>query len=336
LRILMRHGRQSTGIARFPNESHRVRALFFSIVATLALIGSEGASAPNAADDACSEITRLALSSCEAEAQGTLVLTEARCANIAEAHAEKTCKQQAQTAAKDEQRSCVKQRNLRKGVCARLGPAAYSPAIDPTNFLTSTTIDNPFFPLMPGKTFVYEGQTADGFEHVEFAVTRATRVILGVTCVEVHDTRKIGGIVTEDTRDWFAQDKDGNVWYLGENTTLVDNGLPIDLSGTWTAGVAGAQPGIIMKALPAVMDFYRQEFLVGEAEDLAEVISLTATESTPYTSCSSDCLETEESSPLKPGDIEHKFYKMGVGNILTIDLAVTPAERSELVKIITK
>jgi hypothetical protein len=190
--------------------------------------------------------------------------------------------------------------------------------------------------LIPGKTFVYEGQTTEGFEHVEFAVTHATRVILGVTCIEVHDTRKIGGIVTEDTRDWFAQDKDGNVWYFGENTTLVDNGLPIDLSGTWTAGSALAQPGIIMKAHPALKDFYRQEFFVGEAEDLAEVISLSASESTPYTSCNNDCLETEESSPLKPGDVEHKFYKIGVGNILTIDLVTTPAQRSELVNIITE
>jgi hypothetical protein len=333
----MRHEKKSTGATRISNRvtSHRSRALFLSLAATLALAGSGAASAANA-DDACSEITGLALSSCQAEAAGTLLLTEARCANIADAHAEKTCKQQAQTAAKDEEKSCVKQRALRKGVCARMGQAAYSPAIDPANFSTSTTIDNPFFPLLPGKTFVYEGHIADGFEHVEFAVTHATRVILGVTCVEVHDTRKVNGVVLEDTRDWFAQDKDGNVWYFGENTTLVDNGLPIDLSGSWTGGIDGAQPGIIMKAHPALKDFYRQEFLVGEAEDLAEVISLTASESTPYTSCTNDCLETQESSSLAPGDVEHKFYKMGVGNILTIDLASTPAERSELVNIITQ
>jgi hypothetical protein len=167
-------------------------------------------------------------------------------------------------------------------------------------------------------------------------VTHHTRVILGITCVEVRDKRSLKGRVTEDTRDWFAQDKDGNVWYFGENTALVHNGLPTDLSGTWTAGADGAQPGLIMEARPAFGDFYRQEFLVGEAEDLAEVLSLTASASTKYTSCTKECLETEETSPLKPGDVEHKFYKLGVGNILTIDLATNPPERSELVKIITE
>src|ERR1700682_2756556 len=279
----MRHEKESTGPARVPTRSDHLCALFLSLAATLALMGA-GRVPANAADNACKEITGLAMSSCKAEAEGTRLLTEARCANIADAAAEKMCKHQAEVAAKDEEKTCKEQRVLRKRVCARLGPGAYSPAIDPANFSSSTTIDNPFFALIPGKTFIYEGQTTEGFEHVEFAVTHATRVILGVTCIEVHDTRKIGGIVTEDTRDWFAQDKDGNVWYFGENTTLVDNGLPIDLSGTLTAWIALDQPGIIMKAHPALKDFYRQEFFVGEAEDLAEVINLSASESTPYTS----------------------------------------------------
>lgn len=224
-----------------------------------------------------------------------------------------------------------------------IGPAPYSPVIDAASFPTSTTIDNPFFPLKPGTTFVYEGQTADGFEHVEFAVTHATRTILDIECVEVHDVRRVAGQVVEDTRDWFAQDKLGNVWYFGENTTLVegggslvDGGLPTDLSGTWTAGVDGAQPGFVMEASPTVGDFYRQEFFVGEAEDLAEVLSLTASESVAAATCTNECLETEESSTLAPGDIEHKFYKRNVGNVLTIDLASDPPERSELVQIITE
>jgi hypothetical protein len=291
--------------------------------------------AADAGTDACKAITKLAFSSCEAEARGTKLLTEARCTNLADQAAQKTCAQQAASDAQDEVQSCKEQRGLRRGVCMRLGPAPYSPVISPANFPTSTTIDNPFFPLVPGKTFVYEGQTSEGFEHVEFAVTHATRVILGITCVEVHDVRQLDGTTVEDTRDWFAQDQAGNVWYFGENTTLVENGLPTDLSGSWTAGVDGAQPGFVMEAHPAIGDFYRQEFLVGEAEDLAEVKSLTASEAVPYTSCTNECLETEESSPLAPGDIEHKFYKMGIGNILTIDFAVDPPERSELVNILT-
>jgi hypothetical protein len=163
-------------------------------------------------------------------------------------------------------------------------------------------------------------------------VTHKTKVILGVTCIEVHDTARLNNKVAEDTRDWFAQDKEGNVWYFGENTTLVKGGLPVDLSGTWTAGVDGAQPGIIMKAHPAIGDFYRQEFSLANAEDLAEVKSLTAHATVPYGSFN-HCLKTLESSPLAPGDLENKFYVAGVGNVLTIDLAT--GERSELVRIKT-
>jgi len=293
--------------------------------------------------DACQAIAKLVIGSCQAEAQGTKLLTEARCNNISDAANQQACVQTAHSAAKEERQSCKDKQRLWKVACARLGPAPYSPVIDAANFPTPKTIDNPFFPLQPGTTFVYEGQTADGFEHVEFAVTHATRVILGITCVEVHDVRKVAGKVVEDTRDWFAQDRLGNVWYFGENTTLIDDsglplvagGLPTDLSGTWTAGVDGAQPGFVMEANPTVGDFYRQEFLAGEAEDMAEVKSLTASESVPATTCANECLETEESSTLAPGDIEHKFYKKNVGNVLTIDMAVTPNERSELVQILT-
>ncbi len=81
-------------------------------------------------------------------------------------------------------------------------------------------------------------------------------MIQGVTCVEVHDERFLDGRLLEDTRDWFAQDDDGTVWYFGENTALIDDrGLPVDLSETWTAGVDGAQPGIIMEAHPVIGDF---------------------------------------------------------------------------------
>ena len=106
----------------------------------------------------------------------------------------------------------------------------------------------------------------------------------------------------EDTRDWFAQDDAGNVWYFGENTALIDDrGLPVDLSGTWTAGVDGAQPGIVMEAAPAIGDFYRQEFLLGEAEDLAEVSSLTETVTVPFPPGTfENCLKTRSLPPLRP------------------------------------
>jgi hypothetical protein len=141
------------------------------------------------------------------------------------------CQSQASTDLNDAQQTCQEQNDVRLAACDRLGGAPYDPVIDPSNFVTR--IDNPYFPLTPGTTFVYEGQTAEGFEHDEFAVTHNTRVILGVTCVEVHDTVTLDGELTEDTLDWFAQDRDGNVWYFGENTHELEDGLITTIDGTF-------------------------------------------------------------------------------------------------------
>jgi hypothetical protein len=283
------------------------------------------------APKACSSISKTELAACKAAIQSDKSIALAKCANLADPSTTKVCKDQASSDAKDEVSNCKDERDLRTAVCARLGEAPYAPTIAPANFVA--TIDNPLFPLSPGTTFVYEGQTADGFEHDEFAVTHNTRVILDVTCIEVHDTATLDGKLAEDTRDWFAQDTDGNVWYFGENSAVIADGLPVDLTGSWTGGVDGAQPGIIMKAHPAIGDFYRQEFLIGEAEDLAEVKSLTDSVTVPFSVFNGNCLKTEETSTLAPGDVENKFYVSGVGNILTVDVAT--GERSELISITT-
>ena len=279
----------------------------------------------------CQQSAAGALASAKAGAKSAYRLALGKCANISNPGDRSSCEKQAGRDYRDALTLADEQNTLRLGVCETLGGATYEPIIDPANF--STVIDNPYFPLIPGTTFVYEGQTSDGLEHVEFAVTHTTKVVQGVTCVEIHDSRFLDGILTEDTRDWFAQDKEGAVWYFGENTTLVDNGLPVNLHGTWTGGVDGAQPGFLILAHPVVGALYRQEFSLGNAEDQAEVVSLNAKAVVPYGSFN-HCLKTLESSPLAPGDLENKFYAPGVGNLLTIDLAT--GERSELVQIITE
>jgi hypothetical protein len=307
------------------------------IAAALLFVAGAGLGSPtNAAKNSCLLTAKGGFQSCKFGAQSDERLALGTCDNIPDANLVKACLQEASMARKDALQTCKDENDLRQKVCARLGPAPYAPAIDPAHFTNSTVIDNEFFPLTPGTTFIYEGQTADGFEHVEFAVTHVMKMILNVNCVEVHDTRMVANQVVEDTRDWFAQDNDRNVWYFGENTTLVSDGLPVDLSGSWTGGVDGALPGIVMKGSPAIGDFYRQEFSLTNAEDLAEVKSLSASVTVPFPPRSFDnCLETEESSSIAPGDIEHKFYAKGIGNLLTIDMAVTPNERSELVQILT-
>jgi hypothetical protein len=278
--------------------------------------------------DACKASAQGALKSCRQGAQSDKALAIAKCANVPDAAAAKSCGQQASTEAKDALDECKDQHDARQAVCDRLGPAPYAPAIDPANY--TTTIDNPLFPLVPGTTFVYEGQGPDGLEHNEVAVTHNVRMILGVTCVEVHDTVTTNGVLTEDTLDWFAQDLAGNVWYFGENSKSVDGGLVTSLEGSWEAGVDGAQPGLVMEAHPAVGDFYRQEFLLTEAEDLAEVSSLDESVTLSNDSMYAHCLKTTETSPLEPDSHENKFYAPDVGNVLVVEEDLT----SELIDIV--
>lgn len=266
---------------------------------------------------ACHVSTDAVYRSCAAGAQSDKFLALGRCANASDAAAASTCRSQATSDAKDAAKTCADQRKFRVKTCAKLGSGPYLPAISPANFVA--TIDNPYNPLLPGTTYVYEGNTAAGLEHNEVAVTHNTKVIMGVTCVEVLDTVTINGELTERTLDWFAQDKDGNVWYFGENSEELSGGLVVDLGGSFMAGVDGAQPGIIMKAHPAIGDFYRQEFLLDEAEDLAEVLSLSESVTVPAGSYN-NCLKTKETEAIDPSALENKFYATGVGNILTNDL----------------
>src|SRR5207249_5507222 len=183
----------------------------------------------------------------------------------------------------------------------------------PANFVDRT--DNPYLPLTPGTVFIYEAHTEDGLERDEFFLTHKTVKILGVTTVEVHDTVTVDGKLTEDTLDWFAQDKEGNVWYFGEDSEELINGRVSGLGGSWQGGVNGASPGIVMEAHPKVGDFYRQEFLLNTAEDSAGVLDLSQTVTVPAGTFH-HCLETAEVTGLEPGALEHKFYAPGVGNVL--------------------
>ncbi|SIN67464.1 Copper amine oxidase N-terminal domain-containing protein [Peptoclostridium litorale DSM 5388] len=186
-------------------------------------------------------------------------------------------------------------------------------AVEPENFVK--TIDNPYFPLIPGTTFVYEGEADGQLEHVEVYVTNEKREVMGITCTVVRDRVWVDDELEEDTYDWFAQDINGNVWYFGEDSKEIDEGKVISTKGSWEAGVDGAQPGIAMKADPKEGDAYRQEYYKGEAEDMAEVISLDESLEVEYGKYD-DVLRTKEWTPLEPGVVESKYYAKGVGMIL--------------------
>lgn len=205
--------------------------------------------------------------------------------------------------------------------------STYDPAIKPDDFPTSTTIDNPLMPLLPGAVYTYKGED----EEVEVSVSERTKVILGVTCVVVRDTVRIDGEIVEDTYDWFAQDAVGNVWYFGEDTKEYENGEVVSSEGAWEAGIDGAKPGIVMHAIqPDLLAPYRQEFYAGKAEDMALVVSLDESVATPFGTFD-HCLKTREFTPLEPGVSEYKFYCKDVGLVLEVD--VGSGERVELTQL---
>jgi hypothetical protein len=191
--------------------------------------------------------------------------------------------------------------------------ADYVPVIDPADFAAG--VDNPFFPLEIGTTLLYRGVD----ELIEVTVTPYTRVVMGVTTTVVHDRVLEDGALKEDTLDWYATDRWGNVWYFGEETTEYEDGKPVSTAGSWEAGVDGAQPGIVMLGDPRVRDAYRQEFYAGEAEDVARVIALDGTADIPAGQFSG-LVVTEDSTPLDPALLEHKSYARGIGVVLEQDI----------------
>jgi hypothetical protein len=191
----------------------------------------------------------------------------------------------------------------------------YQPEIDPTAFVD--VIDNPYLPYPSGASWTYEGTEDGETEQVKVTVTPQHKEIMGISATVVRDTVTVDGEVVEDTYDWFAQDRDGNVWYLGEDSTEFENGKAVSTKGSWEAGVDGALPGIVMQAHPEVGQAYRQEYYVGEAEDLAEVSGLGATESVPVGDFD-QLVVIEEWNPLEPDVVEEKYFAPGVGLVLEV------------------
>jgi hypothetical protein len=211
----------------------------------------------------------------------------------------------------------------------RTSHEAYSPGIKPSDF--TTEIDNKYFPLKPGTTFLYEGKFQGARERDVMAVTHDTRRFMGVECLVASDRVTEDGKVTEQTYDWYAQDNQGNVWYFGEHVTEYKNGKVTGHEGSWESGVGGAKPGIAMQADPIPGQIYRQEYSKGVAEDKAKVISLKGSAKVPYGSFN-NVLVTEEFTPLEPGVVERQYYVAWVGDIVEATVKGQP-ERIELVAV---
>jgi hypothetical protein len=195
-------------------------------------------------------------------------------------------------------------------VAAQLPQGDERVTLDPADF--TTRIDNRWWPMAPGSRWVYR----EGRERVVVTVTHRTRKVAGVTARVIHDVVTRSGALVEDTWDWYAQDGEGNVWYLGEDTREYKDGKVTTTEGSWEAGVDGAQPGVIMPARPRVGVRYRQEYYAGHAEDAARVLRLDERVRVPFGRFSG-VLQTLDYTPLQPNAREHKHYAKGVGPVLT-------------------
>jgi len=184
----------------------------------------------------------------------------------------------------------------------------------------SNDIDNAFFPAPVGATWLYQADTDEGVEQIDIAVLDAadpqgSKVVMGADARVIRDTVRVNGEIVEDTWDWYGQDAAGNVWYLGEDTAEYKNGMLVCNCGAWEWGVGGALPGYVMLASPAVGMAYRQEYLVDEAEDIAEVVALDVTVNVAA-GMFTGCVKTREMSVIDRSYEEFKVYCPGIGLVL--------------------
>jgi hypothetical protein len=207
--------------------------------------------------------------------------------------------------------------------------------LDPATF--TTDIDNPYWPMDPGTRWVYKEIDEEGAEvEVTVVVTEETRELAnGITALVLRDWVVKDGEIIEDTYDWYAQDADGNVWYLGEDTAEFEGGEIVSTAGSWEASVDGALPGIIVPADPQPGMRYRQEFYEGEAEDNGEVLSVSEMAEVPAGSYTDqNVLLTKDTITIEPDVLEYKLYAPGVGPVLILGVS-GGGGREELVSIDT-
>lgn len=186
----------------------------------------------------------------------------------------------------------------------------FKPPFDAGNFVAH--VANKYFTLEPGTKFTFVKKTRNGTERSEVVVLKEKKAIMGVSTTVVWDRVWLNDKLLEDTRDWYAQDRDGNVWYFGESVANYKDGKLVDYAGTWEAGVDGAKPGIIMPAIPKVGLTYQQEYAKGKAEDMGTIMALGQQISVPQ-GVLDDCVQVRDWSRIERTANEYKYFCPAVG-----------------------
>jgi hypothetical protein len=306
------------------------------------------------ATTACERSARDMLSACKSDLRDDLYTTHANCRSIADGSERKACFEEARQTRREEAESCRDVLEAREEACELLGENRYQdPLLDPDNvFIDPDQVPgayppNPYVSVAAGHTYLLRAGE-EGEEIVVVHVTDETREILGVACRVVLDAavevETDGGAAeyeaVEVTDDWFAQHEIGSVYYCGEISRNFEDGILRDIDGSFEAGRDFAKAGELIRVFPAAGDAHRQEYALGEAEDIVRYLdTMTApgddeggdNEAFP---CSPNmCLKTLEFSPLEPESTEFKYYLPGTGFVLAVDVedGEFTGEREELV-----
>ena len=310
--------------------------------AVLATLGTLLVSAPVAGGDDdtqgqfCSKTAMLLFEACGFEVQDDATKASAKCLNVSGATERRTCYAEARASRSEARKTCREQREWRLAACKRIGEGRYDPDFDPASFddPRHPTKPNPYFPLQVGNHWEFKGEG----EVNTLDVLDQTKLIDGVSCLVVRDQVVLDGELHEDTDDWYASAKDGNVWYCGEEVKDYesfqgdDPRLPelVKIDGSFKAGRNRDKPGVIFQASPTRGRSYLEEFSLGNAEDVTDVLSTTYSfgadpeldEFVPpalvQRLCAGACVVTRNYSLLQPGVVARKYYARGIGFFLEV------------------
>jgi hypothetical protein len=199
----------------------------------------------------------------------------------------------------------------------------------------SNLVTNPWFPLARGSVYVYDGQKDGKTARDVMTVTRKVKTITGIRAAVINDRLFLNGQLAERTTDWYAQDKRGTVWYLGEKTAELNaHGKVTSTEGSFLNGRKGAKGGIFMPAHPAAGQSFQQEAFKGQAEDRFRILTMATSITTPAVS-SQMAMLTEETTRLEPGVVDHKYYVQGIGTVKEQQVAGAPAAQAESTQLVS-
>lgn len=287
---------------------------------------------------ACSTTSHLMRSACFAETRDDFLVEAAKCFNESESDEKHECLADLRDEIHDTRAECHDQFDAREEVCDAIGQAPYDPSFEEEDFETSLgslSVPNPYFPMSTGNTWIYGGD-----EEIIVEVLNETKLIDDITCFVVRDVVSEDGFLVEDTDDWFAVNRnDGGIWYCGEEVKdfeYFEGDVPmlpelVAIDGSFKVERDGDRAGIIFPGYPQVGDVFRQEFSLGNAEDIGEIISTNyqygeddeldefVPQALAEQLCNYDCVVVAEYTPIEPGVFEYKFYARDIGFFLGIN-----------------